>query len=214
MLVQVALRGNRLDTGVPLNRCRRLHRIAAACPASSLTTDLADSARRLITQIDLLRQPSDLDLLIFFARHPRALLASEQLTAFLGCAPNDMAASLERLVDAGLITRRLTRGKAARLYELPLEPPSAGGWLPALLELASTRAGRLAMVDELRQRSAEHESRRRFAEKANEVARHEVIVEAGSSRVFSSERQQSSATDLPTPQAFDNRHTRKSSPKS
>ncbi len=111
-----------------------------------MRADLEDDARRLVARVDVIRRPSDLDLLIFFARHPRTLLASEQLAAFLGYGIKEIAGSLDTLVSAGLISRTATPLHAARLYELPLDHPIRGGWLPALLQLASTREGRLAMM--------------------------------------------------------------------
>jgi hypothetical protein len=115
--------------------------------------DQDQDAGRLLDRIDVLRHPSDLDLLLFFARHPRSLLASEQLAAFLGYGVKEIAASLDLLLRAALITRTPNPSQAARLYVFSVDGPS-GGWLPALLTLASTRQGRLAMIWELRRRSA------------------------------------------------------------
>lgn len=104
---------------------------------------------RLVARIEILRRPCDLDVLIFFARHPRALLASEHLIAFLGYGVAEVAASLELLLDAGVLRRIPHRKHAVRLY---LFDPggSSGGWLPALLELASSRKGRLEIIWALR----------------------------------------------------------------
>jgi hypothetical protein len=115
--------------------------------------DQDHDARRLLDRIDVLRHPSDLDLLIFFARHPRSLLASEQLAAFLGYGVKEIAASLDLLLAAALITRTPNPSHAARLYVFSPDGPS-GGWLPALLQFASTRQGRLAIIWELRRRAA------------------------------------------------------------
>jgi hypothetical protein len=43
-----------------------------------------NDARRLLSQLEVLRRPSDLDLLVFFARHPRSLLSSEQVCYHAG----------------------------------------------------------------------------------------------------------------------------------
>jgi len=40
-----------------------------------------EQARRLVERIGVLRNACDLDLLLFFVRHPRALLTSEQIAA-------------------------------------------------------------------------------------------------------------------------------------
>lgn len=113
--------------------------------------DQDQDARRLLDRIDVLRHPSDLDLLIFFARHPRSLLASEQLAAFLGYGVKDVAASLDLLLRAALITRTPNPSHSARLYVFSVDGPSSE-WLPELLKLASTREGRLAIIWELRRR--------------------------------------------------------------
>ena len=116
--------------------------------------DLTGNAARLIDRIGVLRQPCDLDLLLFFARHPRSLLASEQVAAFLGYGAKEIAASLDLLLEAGLLTRTPNPRHAARMYVLAVGG-SGGGWLPALLQLASTRQGRLELIQALKRRPAE-----------------------------------------------------------
>lgn len=116
--------------------------------------DLDHDADTLIDRIGVLRQPSDLDLLVFFARHPRALLTSEQLAAFLGYGVKEIAASLDLLLTAGLITRTPNRTHAARLYTLCVDGPN-GGWLPTLVRLASAREARLALIRALKRRSSQ-----------------------------------------------------------
>lgn len=116
--------------------------------------DLDDDARRLIDRTDVLRHPSDLDLLLFFARHPHSFLASEQLAAFLGYGVKQIAASLDLLRAASLITRTPNPAHAAELYVFSPEGRS-DGWLPTLLRLASTREGRLAMIWALKRRSSD-----------------------------------------------------------
>ena len=113
-----------------------------------------DSARRLLDQIDdLLRHPCDLDLLIFFARHPRTLMANEQLAVLLGYEFTQIAGSLDRLQGAGLLTLLENPTYTARMYVFTVRDPSAE-WLPDLLQLGSTREGRLALIGALRHRLA------------------------------------------------------------
>ena len=107
-----------------------------------------NSARRVLDVIGVLRRRSDLDLLIFFARHPRTLLTSEQIASFVGYELSEIAASLELLLEGGLLTRTQNPAHAARLYVFAADSTS-GGWLSALLELASTREGRLTLLQEL-----------------------------------------------------------------
>ena len=113
----------------------------------------ADEAQTLLKRVDALRHPCDLDLLIFFVKHPRTLMASEQLATFMGYDLNQLAESLDVLLEAGLVTRSQTRGRVARMYVLA-EGGIHGGWLPALVALASTRAGRIALHRVLKTRSS------------------------------------------------------------
>lgn len=103
-----------------------------------------DQARRLLDQIGVLRDPCDLDLLVFFVRHPHVLLTSDQIAAFLGYEVTRLGASLGVLVTAGLLTRMQTPGGAARMHVFAAGGPH-DGWLPSLVEVASTREGRLAL---------------------------------------------------------------------
>ena len=111
-------------------------------------------ARRVLDQVGVLRQRCDLDLLLFFVRHPRTLLTSEQLATFLGYEPAYIAASLERLLGAGLLTRTQNRAHAARLY-IFTPGATSGGWLPSLLRLGSTREGRLMLLSHLSEGGSE-----------------------------------------------------------
>ena len=104
--------------------------------------------RRLLDQIEVLRDPCDLDLLVFFVRHPRVLLTSDQIAAFLGYDVKRLGEALEALVTAGLLTRMQRPTGVARMYVFAIGG-AHGGWLPSLVELASTREGRLAMRETL-----------------------------------------------------------------
>lgn len=107
----------------------------------------ASEAANLLQRIGVLRSRCDLDLLIFFARHPTALLTSEQLAHWLGHELKAIAVSLDVLLDAGLIERNQNPAHAARMYVF--RDSVGGGWLPSLLRLAKTRAGRLALIEAL-----------------------------------------------------------------
>lgn len=111
-----------------------------------------EDARRLLDRIGVLKHACDLDLLVFFARHPRALVTSEQLAAWLGYELKQIAESLDMLLDAGLLTRTQNPAHAARLYVF-IVGGSDGEWVPTLLKLVSTRAGRLAVIEELSRRA-------------------------------------------------------------
>ena len=110
-----------------------------------------DRAVELVARIGVLHQLSDLDLLIFFARHPRILIASEPLAALTGYGPQQTAESLEVLVNAGLITRSQKPPRTPSLY---LFVPAAGAeWIHELFKLATTRTGRIALRRALAARS-------------------------------------------------------------
>jgi hypothetical protein len=108
-----------------------------------------DHIRRLLDRIGVLRRPCDLDLLLFFIRHPRTLLSSDQIAAFLGYEVKLLGESLDVFVKAELLTRMQTPTSAVRMHVFAVGGPH-GGWLPSLVELASTREGRLAMRAALR----------------------------------------------------------------
>ena len=99
-----------------------------------------------------IRRACDLDLLVFFGRHPRSLLSSESLAAFLGYPIKQIADSLDNFLAGGLLRRRQTSAHSARLYELILDGP-AYEWLETLLAQASTRPGRMALLNELDRRA-------------------------------------------------------------
>ena len=113
-----------------------------------------DHTRRLLDRIGVLRHPCDLDLLVFFVRHPRTLMASEQLAAFLGYDLKQISDSLDILLETGLLTRTSDPTLAARMYVFAIGGTNGGG-LPELLELASTREGRLILRREMKRRALE-----------------------------------------------------------
>ena len=104
-----------------------------------MTTD--NDVRALLDRIRGIHHPCDLDLLLFFSRHPRALLTSEQLVAYLGYDRDRVAASLDGLIDAGLLSRSQNPSHTARLYVLERSSPP-GSALASLLKIAATRDGR------------------------------------------------------------------------
>ena len=103
-----------------------------------------DQARALLRRVPALQHPCDLDLLVFFAKHPRALMSSEQLAQLLGYPLKEIARSLDALLAAGLLTRTQHPARLARLYVF-VTGGANGGSLQAVVEFASTRKGRLAL---------------------------------------------------------------------
>jgi hypothetical protein len=104
--------------------------------------------QHLLSSIGVLRHPCDLDLLIFFHRHPLALLTSERLAAYVGYDLNQIARSLDLLTDAGLLKRSQSTTHTARMYVL--QTPGTG-WLTSLIDIASTRDGRRTLLDAMKE---------------------------------------------------------------
>jgi len=131
--------------------------MALADPREGEHTDrLLMTAKRigdLLDRIECLRHPCDLDLLLFFSRHPRAYLITERLAEYVGYELPQVAQSLETVITAGLLRRSPDSTHPARLYVLT--PGSTrGGWLSSLLRIAATRKGRLAVIHALKQRQS------------------------------------------------------------
>ena len=97
--------------------------------------------RTALERIRGIRHPCDLDLLLFFYRHPCALLTSERIVEYVGYDRDRVSKSLDGLIDAGLLTRSPNPAHAARLYLLKLYG-LPGGLLEPLLHFAATRLGR------------------------------------------------------------------------
>lgn len=85
---------------------------------------------------------------MFLHRHPRTLLTSEHLAAFVGYDIKEVAKSLEAFIEAGLLERTQNPMHAARMYLLVLDGPPHDG-IRELLKLASTRNGRRSIVQAL-----------------------------------------------------------------
>ena len=106
--------------------------------------------QHLLESIGTLRHSCDLDLLLFFHRHPRSLLTSERLAAYVGYDLNQMARSLDLLTEAGLLECSQNPTHAARMYLL--KTPETG-WLGSLLAVASTPEGRRDLLDAMQEAS-------------------------------------------------------------
>jgi len=107
----------------------------------------------LLDRLECLEHPCDLDLLLFFHRHPRAFLKSERLAEYVGYDLPQVERSLETLMTAGLLRQSPGTTRPARLYVLTRScRGTLGGWLSSLLRIAATREGRLAVIHALNQR--------------------------------------------------------------
>jgi DNA-binding MarR family transcriptional regulator len=106
----------------------------------------------LLDRIGCLKHACDLDLLLFFHRHPLAFLFSERLAAYVGYDLPQVTQSLRTLITAGLLRRSRDSIRPEQLYVLTRGSPLAG-WLSSLLRIAATREGRLAVIHALEQRT-------------------------------------------------------------
>ena len=97
-----------------------------------------------------LRDACDLDLLLFFSRHPRVVLSSEQLAAYVGYDLVEVARALDVLLGAGLLKRTLNHGAPGRMYVLEVD--HAEEWLEPLRRMCATPDGRNALKALLRER--------------------------------------------------------------
>jgi len=114
------------------------------------------SAEQLIAAADL-RDACHLDLLLFFSRHPRVVLSSEQLAAYVGYDLVEVARALDLLLGAGLLTRALNHGAPGRMYIL--ESGRAEKWLEPLQRVCATPEGRHAVRALLRERRSTRDRR-------------------------------------------------------
>ena len=100
---------------------------------------VAGSPSVLLQRVRGIRHPCDLDLLLFFQRHPCALLAAERLAACLGYGIEQVAKSLDGLTAAGLLDRSRSPSHGAWLCRLELNDRPE---LSSLLNIAVTCEGR------------------------------------------------------------------------
>jgi hypothetical protein len=116
----------------------------------------APSAAQLVEAAGL-RDTCDLDLLLFFSRHPRVVLSSEQLAAYVGYELQQVARALDWLLDGGLLRRALNQGAPGRMYVLEVD--RAGEWLESLRRVCATPDGRNSLKVLLRRRRDDGRSR-------------------------------------------------------
>ena len=106
-----------------------------------------------LVEVAGLRGACDLDLLLFFSRHPRVVLSSEQLALYVGYDLPEVARALDLLLGAGLLKRTLNHGTPGRMYVLEVD--RAEEWLELLRRLCATPDGRNALKTLLKQRRLE-----------------------------------------------------------
>jgi hypothetical protein len=124
----------------------------------------------LLDRIGCLGHACDLDLLLFFYRHPQAFLNSERLAVYVGYDLSQVVRSLETLMTAGLLRQSRTRpvpldstfsgAAAARLADRSrrsCESPQHEkvGWLSFALSNSANRQGFPTVTTPNRSRTVE-----------------------------------------------------------
>ena len=117
-----------------------------------------EEIKRLLAQTSVIRNGCDLDLLVFLYRHPRTLLTSEQIAAFVGRDMKLVAQALDAFIAAGFVERLHNPTHAARMYLLVVHGPEGKG-LKTVLELASTRQGSCEILEILNSGSSRTEGK-------------------------------------------------------
>ena len=83
--------------------------------------------------------------MLFFYRHPRALLTNERLATCAGYDREPIAKALDGLIAGGLLKQTGSRSNTVHLYVLELSGPAHEA-LASLLEFAVTRDGRRSVM--------------------------------------------------------------------
>jgi len=101
------------------------------------------------------------DVLAFLDRHGTNLVSAEQIARLIGHDKGAVGAALEKVTSAGLVQRSRS-SQGVRLYRLhPMKDPSQQHSFKDLMNLASTRSGRILLIRTLQQRANGAEIRKR-----------------------------------------------------
>lgn len=102
----------------------------------------------LLDRVSAIHSRCDLDVLVYLFRHADALLTGEHVAAAVGYDLKQVAGSLDSFVFAGLLKRMRSRTDGPGMYNFAVGRP-ADGPLASLLQMASTRLGRLEIFEAL-----------------------------------------------------------------
>jgi len=97
-----------------------------------------------------IREACDLDLLLFFSRHPRVVLTNDQLATYVGHEVEDVARALELMLGASLLKQGLSPSAAGKMYVLAVD--DVAEWLEPVRRLCATPDGRHALRTLLKER--------------------------------------------------------------
>jgi predicted transcriptional regulator len=121
---------------------------------TAITELPTDPTARQLVEATGLRDACDLDLLLFFSRHPRVVLSSEQLATYVGYEVQQVARALDLLIGGGLVKRTLHQSAPGRMYVLEVD--HAEQWLETLRRLCATPEGRNSLKALLKQRDSQN----------------------------------------------------------
>jgi hypothetical protein len=107
-----------------------------------------ETVLHLLDRVAAIQSQCDLDVLVYLFRHADALLTGEHVAAAVGFELKQVAGSLDSLMFAGLLKRTRSRAEGPGLYVFAVGRP-ADGPLASLLQIASTRPGRLQILEAL-----------------------------------------------------------------
>ena len=139
-----------ITVGFRTNHCSWRSWVLPGRSTSIQNIQPTDALAVQLVEVAGLRGACDLDLLLFFSRHPRVVLSSEQLARYVGYDLPEVARALDLLLGAGLLKRTLNHGTPGRMYVLEVD--RAEEWLELLRRVCATPDGRNALKTLLRQR--------------------------------------------------------------
>ena len=99
----------------------------------------------MLDRVGGIRHACDLDLMLFFYQHPRALLTSDRLAICIGYDRETVAKALDALIAGGFLKQTRSQSNEVHLYVLERGGLSYGA-LASLLEFAVTRDGRVGVM--------------------------------------------------------------------
>jgi hypothetical protein len=100
-----------------------------------------------------IREACEFDLLLFFARHPRVVLRTEQIATYVGHEVQHVARALEQMLAASLLKQGLSPGAGGTMYVLAADHLKE--WLEPVRRLCATPDGRHALRTLLKERQSQ-----------------------------------------------------------
>lgn len=110
-----------------------------------------ETITHLLDRVAVVHSRCDLEVLVYLFRHADALLTGERIATAVGYDLKQVAGSLDSLVFSGLVKRTWSRTDGPGMYVFAVGRP-ADGPLASLLEMASSRPGRLQILEALANR--------------------------------------------------------------